>query len=281
MRRPNQIVTRAMLLEDVWNYKFLPQTNVVDVHIGNLRRKIDPAARRRLIVNVRAPASSCMWTSEVLRARAVRMALAFALAIAVATSAVVALIYLQVSTADVERVGALLVEEAGQARRKQRASCAARSTAQTPDLRRVDFVALFDARRRLARQFVDACRRSRPTGAPISSPNSVAWPRRRASRTGDLRRAAAPTARPPLGRSLPKSTRCARRCASALAIALAPMIVLVLVIGAVFARRATRRLGHPRGDRRNHEGRSPTRVCLRSQGDDIDQVARAVNADAR
>ena len=54
MRRPGQIVTRAMLLEDVWNYKFLPQTNVVDVHIGNLRRKIDAGGEPRLIVNVRA-----------------------------------------------------------------------------------------------------------------------------------------------------------------------------------------------------------------------------------
>ncbi|MBV8663102.1 MAG: response regulator transcription factor [Hyphomicrobiales bacterium] len=54
MRRPNQIVTRAMLLEDVWNYKFLPQTNVVDVHISNLRRKIDAGGEPRLIVNVRA-----------------------------------------------------------------------------------------------------------------------------------------------------------------------------------------------------------------------------------
>jgi two-component system OmpR family response regulator len=54
MRRPNQIVTRAMLLEDVWNYKFLPQTNVVDVHISNLRRKIDAGGEGRLIVNVRA-----------------------------------------------------------------------------------------------------------------------------------------------------------------------------------------------------------------------------------
>jgi two-component system OmpR family response regulator len=54
MRRPNQIVTRAMLLEDVWNYKFLPQTNVVDVHISNLRRKIDAGGEARLIVNVRA-----------------------------------------------------------------------------------------------------------------------------------------------------------------------------------------------------------------------------------
>lgn len=54
MRRPDQIVTRAMLLEDVWNYKFLPQTNVVDVHISNLRRKIDAGGEARLIVNVRA-----------------------------------------------------------------------------------------------------------------------------------------------------------------------------------------------------------------------------------
>lgn len=54
MRRPDQIITRAMLLEDVWNYKFLPQTNVVDVHISNLRRKIDAGGESRLIVNVRA-----------------------------------------------------------------------------------------------------------------------------------------------------------------------------------------------------------------------------------
>jgi two-component system, OmpR family, response regulator len=54
MRRPGQIVTRTMLLEDVWNFKFLAQTNVVDVQIGNLRRKLDPTGARRYIVNVRA-----------------------------------------------------------------------------------------------------------------------------------------------------------------------------------------------------------------------------------
>lgn len=41
MRRPGQVLTRAMLLEDVWNYRFLAETNLVDVHIGKLRRKID------------------------------------------------------------------------------------------------------------------------------------------------------------------------------------------------------------------------------------------------
>ena len=54
MRRPNQIVTRSMLLEDVWNFKFLSQTNVVDVQIGNLRRKLDPTGARKFVVNVRA-----------------------------------------------------------------------------------------------------------------------------------------------------------------------------------------------------------------------------------
>jgi two-component system, OmpR family, response regulator len=54
MRRPGQIVTRAMLLEDVWNFKFMAQTNVVDVQIGNLRRKLDPTGERKYIVNVRA-----------------------------------------------------------------------------------------------------------------------------------------------------------------------------------------------------------------------------------
>jgi two-component system OmpR family response regulator len=54
MHRSQQTVTRAMLLEDVWNFKFMAQTNVVDVQIGNLRRKLDPTGRRKFIVNVRA-----------------------------------------------------------------------------------------------------------------------------------------------------------------------------------------------------------------------------------
>jgi two-component system, OmpR family, response regulator len=53
MRRSEQTVTRAMLLEDVWNFKFMAETNVVDVQIGNLRRKLDPTGRRKFIVNVR------------------------------------------------------------------------------------------------------------------------------------------------------------------------------------------------------------------------------------
>ena len=53
MRRPDRVVTRDMLLEDVWNYRFLPQTNLVDVHIGKLRRKIDAAGETPLLRGVR------------------------------------------------------------------------------------------------------------------------------------------------------------------------------------------------------------------------------------
>lgn len=41
MRNADQVVTRSMLLENVWDYYFDPQTNVVDVHISRLRFKID------------------------------------------------------------------------------------------------------------------------------------------------------------------------------------------------------------------------------------------------
>ncbi|MBB2159596.1 response regulator transcription factor [Gluconacetobacter sacchari] len=53
MRRPNQVLTRTMLLEDVWHYRFVPQTNLVDVHIGKLRRKIDEAGAVPLIQSIR------------------------------------------------------------------------------------------------------------------------------------------------------------------------------------------------------------------------------------
>ncbi|WP_455385656.1 winged helix-turn-helix domain-containing protein, partial [Acidihalobacter prosperus] len=41
MRHAGKVVTRTMLLEQVWDYHFDPQTNVIDVHISRLRAKID------------------------------------------------------------------------------------------------------------------------------------------------------------------------------------------------------------------------------------------------
>jgi two-component system OmpR family response regulator len=53
MRRKEQMLTRTMLLEEVWNYKFVPQTNLVDVHMGRLRRKVDQPHEPPMIQNVR------------------------------------------------------------------------------------------------------------------------------------------------------------------------------------------------------------------------------------
>src|SRR5450631_1894230 len=53
MRHAGQTVTRTMLLEDVWHYRYLPQTNLVDVHIGKLRRKVDLDGDAPLIRSVR------------------------------------------------------------------------------------------------------------------------------------------------------------------------------------------------------------------------------------
>jgi two-component system OmpR family response regulator len=53
LRHPGRVVTRAMLLQEVWQYHFSLETNVVDVHISNLRKKIDTKGTPSLIVNIR------------------------------------------------------------------------------------------------------------------------------------------------------------------------------------------------------------------------------------
>jgi two-component system OmpR family response regulator len=53
MRHSGQTVTRKMLLENVWDYHFDPQTNVIDVHISRLRSKIDRDFAQTLLHTVR------------------------------------------------------------------------------------------------------------------------------------------------------------------------------------------------------------------------------------
>jgi len=53
MRRKGRVVTRTMLLEGLWDYRFDPQTNVIDVHISRLRKKIDADSEEPLIRTVR------------------------------------------------------------------------------------------------------------------------------------------------------------------------------------------------------------------------------------
>ncbi len=53
MKHAGQVVTRTMLLENVWDYHFDPQTNVIDVHISRLRAKIDKTFDKPLLYTVR------------------------------------------------------------------------------------------------------------------------------------------------------------------------------------------------------------------------------------
>jgi len=53
MRNPDQVMTRTMIAERVWNYDFDNASNVIDVHIRNLRRKIDDGFETKLIRTVR------------------------------------------------------------------------------------------------------------------------------------------------------------------------------------------------------------------------------------
>jgi DNA-binding winged helix-turn-helix (wHTH) protein len=53
MQRSDSLLTRAILLKEVWRYKFVPETNLVDVHMGRLRRKVDASNEVPMICNVR------------------------------------------------------------------------------------------------------------------------------------------------------------------------------------------------------------------------------------
>lgn len=53
MRHEGTVVTRTMLLEQVWDYNFDPQTNVIDVHISRLRQKVDKGFEKSMIQTLR------------------------------------------------------------------------------------------------------------------------------------------------------------------------------------------------------------------------------------
>jgi two-component system OmpR family response regulator len=63
MRNAGHVVTRTMLLENVWDYHFDPQTNVIDVHVSRLRQKIDRSFERPLLHTVRG-AGYCLRAGE-------------------------------------------------------------------------------------------------------------------------------------------------------------------------------------------------------------------------
>jgi signal transduction histidine kinase len=228
-----------------------------------------------------------MWTLEVFKARAFRLALGFAFTISVATAAAFAFIYLQVSSADMQQVGAILVDEAVKSVDESQADLhRALELRLTRDIRRLDFVALIDPKGEMIfgnvpfmprvpidaqAHFVNEAQAHFVNEDVFPDPHGDKDPaifvaRRRADGGVLL-----------LGRSLQEVYDLQETLLRALAIALLPTILLILAIGAWFAHRASQRF------KRVHDaivrimnGDLDLRLPFAGE-DDIGKIARAVN----
>jgi len=220
-----------------------------------------------------------MWTIEVLKSRAFRLALAFALAIAAAAAFVFTLIYLQFSTAAVQLVGARLTYEATRALDENDDELREQITQRlVSDPRRLDYAGLFDAKGALL------------LGDPPSLPPIRIDGRAHLASSATL----GGTGRPDqaifvavrrvdgailvLGQSLSEINDLRETVARALALALAPTTLLILAIGVFFARRARRRVGVIHAAIAEiMKGDLEQRLPVMSEVDDLDRVARGVN----
>ena len=61
MENSNEVITRTMLLEKVWDLHFDPQTNIIDVHISRLRKKIDKGHKEQLVQTIRGAGYSIQY----------------------------------------------------------------------------------------------------------------------------------------------------------------------------------------------------------------------------
>ena len=64
MENSNEVITRTMLLEKVWDLHFDPQTNIIDVHISRLRKKIDKGHDTQLLKTIRGAGYSIQYNSK-------------------------------------------------------------------------------------------------------------------------------------------------------------------------------------------------------------------------
>ncbi len=120
MRHAGQSVTRTMLLEQVWEYHFDPQTNVIDVHISRLRSKIDKGfdrpdaadrARGRLPPG-RLRAQTPMRLPRLVRTTPFRLTLLFLALFAAAASAFLGYIYIATAGEAARAADAAIAREA-------------------------------------------------------------------------------------------------------------------------------------------------------------------------
>jgi signal transduction histidine kinase len=217
---------------------------------------------------------------KVFNSRPFRLALGFSLTITAATAGVFAFIYLQVSRADMDQVGAILVDEAAKSAGDSEADLRkALELRLTQDIRRLDFVALIDPTGKVIFGNVPVTLRI-PIDAkahfvredvlpdPLGEKDPAIFVGRRRADGGVLL----------LGRSLREDYDLQETLLRALAIALLPTILLILAIGAWFAHRASRRFERVHNAIvRIMNGELDSRLPVTNEDGDIDKVALAVN----
>ncbi len=220
-----------------------------------------------------------MQTVEVFRAPAFRLALAFCFAVSAATAAAFGVIYLQVSNADVQRVSAVLVDEAakseGDSDEQLRRALELRLTR---DIRRLDYVALFDASG--AKIFGDV---PAVPSIPVDGAAHIVRQQLLPDSSGFEPALFVARQRPDgavvlFGRSLREVYDLQATLLTVLAIALLPTVLVILAIGAFFARRASMRFERIHSAiLRIMNGELHSRLPVGREGDDVEKVARAVN----
>ena len=220
-----------------------------------------------------------MPTADVFRARAFRLALAFCFAISVATASAFGFIYLLASTADVQRVSAVLVDEAAKSEADSEERLRrALELRLTRDIRRLDYVALFDkAGVKILGDLPDM------PPIPADGDAHVVQQQLLPDSSGYEPAVFVARRRPDggvvlLGRSLREVYDLQSNVLRVLATALLPTVLLILAIGAIFAHRASIRF-----DRihdaiiRIMNGEFRSRLPIGKEADDVEKVARAVN----
>jgi hypothetical protein len=217
---------------------------------------------------------------EVVRSAAFRLALGFTLAMTVATSLIFAFVYVQIVTSDEANIRRILVDEAAKGANDSEAELKnALDLRLTRDLRRLDYVELFDPAARpvfgnvgrMPPIAVDGrshfVSEARPPGAQDLVEPAIFVARRRADGSVLV-----------LGRSLVEVYALRQTVLGALAAAIVPMLLLALAIAAFFARRASRRLTDIHETiARIMQGDLHVRLPVRKRPDDLDTVARDVN----
>jgi signal transduction histidine kinase len=221
-----------------------------------------------------------MRISEVFEAQPFRLALAFAVAVSVATAAAFAFIYMQVSSAEFHRVGAMLIHEAEESQGDSEAELRrAFELPLTRGVHRLDSVALIDAEGRVVMGNA-----SNIPSVPVDGQAHLVEVQLTKIEDG-AREPAVFVARRlleggtlVLGRDLREVYNLQETLLRTLAIALLPTVLLILAVGAFVARRASQRFERVQGAIvRIMKGELDSRLPVSNKDGDIDRVARAVN----